>query len=508
MVKFFKKIFKVLVSRAFIFSLLILLQLFFVAYLAWRLTYGRIYIYYFFNVLSVIVAISILNRSFNPAYKISWLLLVLIIPFVGVILYLLFGRLRLSRKTMRLLNELYSKKAVELKKPEIETPIDNEDFKKMTNYVTNLTGMPVYENTLSRLLPTGEEFHSVLLDELKRAKKFIFMEYFIISEGELWESIFEVLVEKVKEGVDVRIIYDDFGSLKGLRYNFKRRLSAKGIKIVNYNPFRPRLTMVINYRDHRKITVVDGEVGFIGGINIADEYINKKVLFGHWKDMAMLLKGEAVWNLTFLFLQMWQFCTKEQIEYRDYRPNITYNTNGYIQPFGDGPLDNNQATADIYLQIINSAKKHIYITTPYLILDHETITALQIAAKSGVDVCILMPHIPDKKIIFAVSQSYFPELIAAGVKIYRYLPGFVHSKVVVVDDKIALFGSANLDFRSLYLHYEASCLLYKTKSILEMSLDFNKCLEVSHLVTYEECMKKSWLLRILVAILKAFAPMF
>ncbi|MCK9537461.1 MAG: phospholipase D-like domain-containing protein, partial [Bacilli bacterium] len=274
------------------------------------------------------------------------------------------------------------------------------------------------------------------------------------------------------------------------------------------NPFRPRLTMVINYRDHRKITVVDGEVGFIGGINIADEYINKKVLFGHWKDMAMLLKGEAVWNLTFLFLQMWQFCTKEQIEYRDYRPNITYNTNGYIQPFGDGPLDNNQATADIYLQIINSAKKHIYITTPYLILDHETITALQIAAKSGVDVCILMPHIPDKKIIFAVSQSYFPELIAAGVKIYRYLPGFVHSKVVVVDDKIALFGSANLDFRSLYLHYEASCLLYKTKSILEMSLDFNKCLEVSHLVTYEECMKKSWLLRILVAILKAFAPMF
>ncbi|MDI9507548.1 MAG: cardiolipin synthase [Bacillota bacterium] len=508
MVKILKKIFKVLVSRSFIFSFLILLQLSFVIFITWRLTYGRVYVHYFFTGLSIVVAVMILNRTFNPAYKISWLLLVLIIPFVGVVLYILFGRLRLSPKTRRFLNELYSVKAGELQRADLDMPIDDADFRKMTDYVQNLTGMPVCENTLSRFLESGEAFHAALLEELGRAKKFIFMEYFIISEGEMWNSVFEILARKVKEGVDVRIIYDDFGSLKGLRYNFKKRVLREGIKIINYNPFRPRLSMAINYRDHRKITVIDGNVGFIGGINIADEYINKKVLYGYWKDAAMLLKGDAVWNLTFLFLQMWQFCTRENIDYGEYKPSVAYSASGYVLPFGDGPLDNNQAIADIYLQMINRAKERLYITTPYLILDNETITALKIAAKSGVDVYILMPHIPDKKIIFAVSQSYFPELIEAGVKIYRYLPGFVHSKVVIADDRIALFGSANLDFRSLYLHYEASCLLYGTSSVTEMAEDFRKCLEESRLVTREEAVKKPWIARILVAVLKAFAPMF
>lgn len=508
MVKLLKKIFKVIISRSFMFSFLILLQLAIIIFLAWQITYGRIYMYYFFTALSVIASVSILNRTFNPAYKISWLLLVLIIPFSGVIFYLMFGRLRLSRKTVRFLNEIYRKKADELRKSELRDSLEDEDFKKMANYVTNLTGMPLYNKTESTLLASGEEFHEALLRELQEAKNFIFMEYFIISEGKMWDSIFAVLSEKAQKGVDVRIIYDDFGSLKGLKYNFKRRVSASGIKIINYNPFRPRLSMVINYRDHRKITIVDGNVGFISGINLADEYINKKILYGYWKDMGMLLRGGAVWNLTFLFLQMWQSCTKENIDYQNYKPSEHYEASGYVLPFGDGPNDSNLVTADMYLQIINSAKKYIYITTPYLILDHETITALQIAARSGVGVHILMPHIPDKKIIYAVSQSYFPELIGAGVKIYRYLPGFVHSKQIIIDDKIALFGSANLDFRSLYLHYEASCLLYNTDSVLDLVNDFKKCLEVSAVITYEECMRRSWLFRIVVAVLRAFAPMF
>jgi len=508
MVKFFKNIFKFLISRFFIFSMFILVQLAFVIYITWRLSYGQIYINYFFSALSIIVAIAILNRSFNPAYKISWLLLVLIVPFAGVVLYLMFGRLRLSKRMIRFLEKLYKKQAKDYKKIETEIPIDDDDFRKMTTYITNLTGMPVYENTINRFLSSGEEFHEELLNELKQAKKYIFMEYFIISKGKMWDSIFEVLCLKVKEGVDVRIIYDDFGSLKGLKYNFKRKVNEAGIKIVNYNPFRPRLTMVINYRDHRKITVVDGNVGFISGINLADEYINQKVLFGYWKDSGILLKGSAVWNLTFLFLQMWQFSTKENIEYEKYRPEVTYNTVGYVQPFGDGPLGNYQVTADMYLQMISTAKKYIYITTPYLILDHETITALQIAARSGVNVNILMPAIPDKKIIYAVSESYFPELISAGVNIYRYKPGFVHSKLIVIDDKIALIGTANLDFRSLYLHYEVSCLLYKTRSIADIVRDYDECLDASVLVTYQESIKRSWLKRVIVAILKAFAPMF
>lgn len=507
MVKFLKRIFKFLMSRGFLISFMLLLQFLLVFVVAWQISQFGIYIYIAFNMLSYIFAFSIINRSFNPAYKLSWLLVVLLIPFAGAFLYLLFGRLRLSKRRMKRMNDLYNQLASELRTQNHEIKIDDPEFKKISDYVTNVSGMQVCDNTITKLLTPGEEKFKALVEELKKAEKFIFLEYFIIGEGFMWDSIVEILIEKVKLGVEVRIIYDDFGCINRIGHNFKKKLKNSGIKFVNFNPFRPRLSMVINYRDHRKIAVIDGNVGFTGGINLADEYINKINPFGYWKDASIMLKGDAVWNLTFLFLQMWQVTTNETFIYDNYRPTVSYMTAGYVQPFGDGPLDSHQIIEMVYLQMINNAKKYIYITTPYLILDNEIVTALKMCAFSGVDVRIIVPHIPDKRLVFAVTQSYYRNLIASGVKIYEYLPGFIHSKTVVSDDVIAMIGTANLDYRSLYLHYEVSCLLYNTSTIIDIKEDIKKSIDVSHQVTYEECKKIKWYKKILVAFLRAFAPM-
>ena len=333
------------------------------------------------------------------------------------------------------------------------------------------------------------------------------MEYFIIREGHMWESIKEVLIQKVQEGVDVRLIYDDFGSINKVSYKFKKELESAGIKVVNFNPYRPRLTMIINYRDHRKITIIDGNVGFVGGANLADEYINRVRKFGYWKDATVVIKGEAVWNLTLLFIQMWKFSTNDDFDYAKYRPTVSYNTTGYVLPFGDGPLDGHQSIEMSYINIINNAKKYVYITTPYLVLDNEMTTALRTAAQSGVDVRIMMPHIPDKKLVFMISRSYYQDLIEAGVKIYEFLPGFLHSKYIVSDDEISIVGTANLDYRSFYLHYEVVTLLYKTESVIDVKRDFDKALEVCHLVKLEETKKVSILKKALVSFLRVFSPM-
>ena len=507
MIKFLKRFFKVIMSRGFIISFLLLLQLLFFFYVAWELGRRGIYFYFFFNILGVIFAVSILNRSFNPAYKISWLLVVLIIPFAGPIFYLLFGKRYFSKKKIEKMRQLHLDTLNQFKKNYREYEMDNPFIKKLSHYITRVTGMSGWEETDSKLLTPGEEFFEVLLEELHKAEKYIFLEYFILEEGYMWNKILGILEEKVKQGLDVRLLYDDFGNINRVGYNFKREMIKKGIKTINFNPYRPRLSMFINYRDHRKITVIDGNVGFVGGINLADEYINKKVKFGYWKDASIILKGSAVWNLTFLFLEMWQSSSEEVFDYEKYYPTKTYPTNGFVQPFGDGPIDNHQSIEMAYMHIINNAKNYVYITTPYLIIDNEISTALRLAALSGVDVRIMMPHIPDKKVIYMISQSYYPELMKAGVKIYEYLPGFLHSKMIVADDEVALIGTANLDFRSFYLHFEVSCLLYKTSSVLEMREDAIECLEEAKVVTKEDIQKISIFKKLLVAVLRAFSPL-
>lgn len=506
MLKFFKKIFKVIMSRGFVITLLLLVQLSFIIFIAFRLWQYGLIIYIIFNILSVLASLSILNRSFNPAYKISWIMLVLSIPIAGFIFYLLFGNLKLSKNKKTRLLRLQKELKEELDKIYHDVLVPNDDIKKITKYISNITGMKVWNNTETTFLPSGEDFHKSLLEELSKAEKFIFMEYFIIREGEMWDSIKEILIEKANQGVDVRLIYDDFACVDKVGYRFKRDLVKQGIKVINFNPYRPRLTMVINYRDHRKITVIDGNVGYIGGVNLADEYINRVKRFGYWKDASLVMKGEAVWNLTLLFMQMWQYSSKDKFDYNLYRPTKLYPTNGIVQPFGDGPLDDQQTIEMCYINIISNATKYVYITTPYLVLDNELATSLKTAAQCGIDVRIMMPHIPDKKLVFMISRSYYEDLIEAGVKIYEFLPGFLHSKYIVADDKISIIGTANLDYRSFYLHFEVGALLYDTNSVYDIKTDFDKMLEVSHQVKIDEC-KVNWFKRAFISFLRVFSPM-
>lgn len=507
MISFLKKIFKFLMSRMFIVGILLLIQIIILILLILQIGVSGLYVMVAFFAVAIIVDVSIINRDFNPAYKISWVLAVTIIPFVGVSFYLMFGRVAVNKKTRKLIYKNHSDLIAHLENKDPNIIIKDDNFNKIRNYVKNTTAMHLWDNTITKVLTPGEEKLNYLLEELKNAERFIFLEYFIIQEGKMWNSILEILEEKVKQGVDVRLIYDDFGCIKRLPSNFKKKLIAKGIKVKSFNPIVPRLSMIMNYRDHRKIAIIDGNVGITGGINLADEYINEIELFGHWKDASILIKGDAVWNLTLLFLEMWRFVTKEEVDYEGYKPTLSYPTTGFVLPFGDGPFTGHLSTEMTYMQIIQNTKKYIYITTPYLILDNEIVTALKTSAISGVDVRIITPCIPDKKIVFLVTKSYYKELIEAGVKIYEYTPGFIHSKTFVADDEIGMIGTANLDFRSLYLHFEDSVILYKTTSVNELKIDFENTLELSKQVTYEECTKMSFLKKIIASILRAFSPM-
>lgn len=508
MIKFLKKIFKLIMSRVFIISILILLQLALVVYAFWKLESLGYSILVIYEIFSVLIAFIIINRDVNPAYKISWILFVLLVPLAGSGFYIIFGRAHYSRKNLKHLSEIIHKNVNELGNDQvIYDQIDDANFVKLSTYIRNTSGNQIFDGTETILLTPGENQFQKMLEELEKATKFIFMEYFIIREGKMWKSILDILAQKAKDGLDVRLMYDDFGCINKVPYNFKRKIEKLGIKVVNFNPYRPKLSLFMNYRDHRKITVIDGNVAFTGGVNIGDEYINEVKKFGHWKDTSIMIKGKAVWNLTLLFLQNWEFSTNVLEEYNLYRPSINYKTDGFVHIFGDSPIDDHLIMENTYINIINNAKKYVYITTPYLIIDNELVTALKTCSISGVDVRIIVPHIPDKKIIFYVTQSYYKELILAGVKIYEYLPGFLHSKIIVSDDTIAMVGTANLDYRSLYLHFENSCLLYKTSSINDLAQDTNKIISLSKQISYEETKSRSFIKKIIAFFLRAFSPL-
>lgn len=507
MLKIFKQIVKVILSRTFVLIMLFLLQIAFLLYSIYEIGILGINIYIIFLILSIIAAVFIINRNFNPAYKISWLLAIFALPFFGIFFYVLFGRLKVNKRSKRYLREGMKETENFYKLAHNDIDLEDKDFIKVSNYVTNTTSMPVFSNTASKYLSPGEVAFPEIIKELKNARKFIFLEFFIIRYGKMWDSIYNVLKDKVKEGVEVRVIYDDFGCLNKLKNNFKKELIRNGIKVTSFNPIIPILSSTINYRDHRKIIVIDGNVGFTGGMNISDEYINEIELFGYWKDSVIKITGEGVYSLTYLFLRMWKKCAKEDLKFTNYAPTISDVTDGFVQVFGDGPFTQDLSTEMTYMQIINEANHYVYITTPYLILDNEVLTALKTAALSGVDVRIITPHIPDKKMVFMVTRSYYLELIKAGVKIYEFTPGFIHGKTIVSDDSLGIVGSANFDFRSLYLHYEISCLLYDSSTILDIKNDFLKTTEISHQIEISEVKKNNIFKKILVAILRAFSPM-
>lgn len=462
--------------------------------------------------LSIVIVFIIINNKSNPSYKIAWIIPVLIFPIFGGLFYLLYGGNKLSTREKLKMVIQNIKMTNSLKQDEqIIKNLGEENIyaQNQSKYILDYAKCPVYNNTETTYFKIGEEKFEALLKELQKAKKFIFLEYFIIQEGKMFNSILEILERKAKEGVDVRLIYDDVGCLVTLPHNYRKKLEKKGIKCRVFNPIKPFFTRRLNNRDHRKIVVIDGNVGFTGGINLADEYINEYEKHGYWKDAAIMLKGDAVWNLTIMFLSMWDYIDNIDENYLRFKPSTDkkYMVKGYVQPFDDSPLVNEPIGETVYLNLINKAKKYIYINTPYLIIDNEMATALKIASKSGVDVKIVTPYIPDKKFVHAVTKSYYESFIKDNIEIYEFTPGFMHAKTFVVDDEYAVVGSINLDFRSLYLHYECGVWLYNTDSIKDIKQDYLKTLEKCHKVTMEECKNTSKIRKFMRLVIRLFAPL-
>ncbi|MBE6049733.1 MAG: cardiolipin synthase [Clostridium sp.] len=510
------RFFKLLFSRISITLILIILQLSILVIWIWNLSEDFIYLYTFSLIIGLIMTIYIVSRPDNPSFKLAWLIPILLFPILGVLLYIFFGGHKLGRKLKKRIEKYYYDTINYLKQDEdIIKEIEKKDktVASQVKYISDLSTFPIYKNTSSKYLSSGEKFYEELIKELKQAKKFIFMEYFIIEEGFMWNSILEILKDKVKEGVEVRLIYDDVGCAQTLPKTYSEKLNKLGIKTLVFNQMLPVLSAVLNNRDHRKITIIDGHTAFTGGINLADEYINKIQKFGHWKDSAIMIKGEAVWSFTIMFLEVWSFSTNKKEVYEKYKftkaliCNEDYAMDGYVQPYGDSPFNNELVGENIYLNMINKAKDYVYICTPYLIIDNELVTALTLAAKSGVDVRIVTPHIEDKWYIHIVTRAYYNQLIKYGVKIYEYTPGFIHSKIFVVDDYVATVGSINLDYRSLYLHFECGVYLYNTSSVLEIKKDYENTLNISQRITIEDTRNVKWSNRFLRSIIRLFAPL-
>ena len=449
-------------------------------------------------------------KDLNPAYRQSWIILIMIFPLFGGVLYYLIGNkrpIKHMRENLEEQEQLHSHE-VDLV-PDINYLLEekNEGLAGISKYLRDYANAPLYMDDPVRYYPSGESMMDDLVNDLKKAKKTIFVEFFIVEYGVMFDQIFDVLIEKANEGVDVRFIYDGFGTLTRLPEDFEEYCKELGIKAMNFNPVKPIISMVYNTRDHRKFIIIDNEVAYTGGLNIADEYINEIERFGYWKDNMIRVEGPAVWNYTLMFLNMWEILNRAIEQYDKYLPTIEEETDGFVLPFPDGPFDGHQTTGNVYLKIISSATKYVYITTPYLILDNELLVGLKIAAMSGIDVRIILPHIPDKKLVFIVTRSYYRELIGAGVKIYEYTPGFIHTKSIITDDIIGIVGTANFDFRSLYLHFEDSCLLCNNSSLIDLRNDFLETVAISHEIKTEDLKKEGMIKKFVLSILKVFSPL-
>ena len=455
--------------------------------------------------------LAIVNRNMPPESKVTWLLIA-VVPVFGSLLYLMFGERRLSKKEMKQLENMESMEFREDNSRELRLKLKEEN-KAVYGMVKSLLSMDhnadLYNGTSSTFFPLGDQMFKQLLEDLRSAKKFIFMEFYIIDEGLMWDSILEILIEKVKEGVEIKLLYDDIGCMATLAGNYTKRLRKLGIDAHKFNKVIPRLTVAYNNRDHRKILVIDGQIGYTGGINLADEYINQIERFGHWKDSAVRIEGRAVKALTRLFLMTWYINQGEIEDFDKYHmENRAVDGEGLYIPFGSGPkpIYKSQVGKAVYQNMINQATDYVYSTTPYLIIEYELTEDIRNAALRGVDVRIVTPFIPDKKLIQIVTRGAYPDLMEAGVKIYEYLPGFVHSKQVLVDDEIAVVGTINFDYRSLVHHYENAIWMYETPEIPKIRADFDNIFAVSREIKLET-FRVAWYQHLVKEIMQLFAPM-
>lgn len=506
-----KKFFYILSHRSFLVALSLLTQIATLVILIAAFSEYANYFYWCCILVSVAAALAIIGSRMEPGYKIAWLLLILPFPVFGGLFYLLIGGGHVSKRIQRRMQGLLEKSALALRedfKADDLLPLGG-DAASQARYLEQHAACPAYTNTETEYFPLGDLAFPRMLEELKKAERYIFLEYFILQPGVFWDSVLAILEEKAAQGVEVRLLYDDMGCMFTLPRHYDRQMEAKGIHCRVFNRFVPVMSLRLNNRDHRKMMIVDGRIGFTGGINLADEYINRKERFGHWKDSVILLEGDAVWSMSVMFLTMWDNCCGLDEDFAPFHPTAApvRPWTGYVQPYTDTPLDNETVSQAVYLNMIAKAKNYIYITTPYLIIDVATNTALCNASKSGVDVRIITPHIPDKRYVFEVTRAHYPPLLDAGVQIFEYTPGFIHAKNFVVDDRFATVGTVNLDYRSLFLHFENGVWLCEAPCIQEIRRDFLDTLKVCEPISLRRFKHLNILLQLYRSILRIFAPL-
>ncbi len=518
---------RILYGRSVLIVLSVFLQIFALyAVAAWLTLYQGI-AFWVLNIIGFVLVMFIVNGKSNPAFKMAWIVPIVLFPIFGGLLYLLMHAQTHPRRLRRLLETEQKRSAIYMHTEDVIRQHLSQESKhneNLAHFVETKAGFPTYQNTKIRYFASGEEVFSEILKALEKAEKFIFMDFFIIEPGVMWDAVLKILKQKAKEGVEIRVMYDGLCSLSRLPYSYPKQMREWGIACRIFAPIAPFFSSYQNNRDHHKILVIDGKVAYNGGVNFADEYINQYDRFGYWKDNMIELRGEAVRGFTVMFLQMWyadvRGSRKKQdikdsparIE-REYGFYLTGEVNslkvghlGFVMPYADSPLDDVYAGEMVYMDLINTAERYVHIMTPYLILDNEMITALIYAASRGVDVKIILPHIPDKKVPFALARNHYPQLIEAGIKIYEFLPGFVHAKMFTVDDKRAVIGSVNMDYRSFYLHFECATYLLGCPVIADMEEDFQKTLLQSREMTEADYMAFPLTQRMIGHLFKFVAP--
>lgn len=507
--KWFRKIF----TRRIFVIVLLLMQIALLIYLISSSSKASRIASICFQAISVIAALYIMSRPEKRPYKLTWVFILLSVPFFGGLFYI-FSHYQGIPKATRLKavrDKEALKKVIMLPGNAVEGfAADFPEKIAQARYLSDYCGFPVLNGSEAEYLSPGERFHERVLEELKKAEKYIFIESFIIQQGVMWDSVLAILEEKAAAGVDVRLMYDDMGCFLKLPSGYNRFIESKGIKCVVFNPFRPFLSASQNNRDHRKIVSIDGRVAFTGGNNFADEYINAVYRFGYWKDSSVVVTGKAAWSLTVIFLELWSSYQEQDEDFALLYPwrdeSCAVGGEGYLIPYADSPLDREHISAKVFLQMISGARDYLYINTPYLIIDDILIEALTQSAKGGVDVRIVTPGIADKPLVHAMTRCYYHELLESGVKIYEYSPGFMHSKTVVSDDRTGVVGTINFDYRSLYLHFECGVLLFGCGAISEVKADFLDALEQCRQIKAEACEKK-FLGRLFQQVLRLFAPL-
>ncbi len=467
-----------------------------------------------FRGFSLLMFLYAYHREWHPDYRLAWTAIILAFPLGGGLLYFAFGNAATTRRISKKLSKT-TKELIPYIPQDKQILADIHDLDRsafgIANYLEITQNFPAYNNSSVKYYPSGEAIFPDMLTELRKAKRFIFMEYFIVDKGSMWDQVFEILIEKAKAGVEVRFMYDDFGCVMTMPPKFYLMLEEKGIKAACFNELKPFISAFVNNRDHRKITVIDGNVAVNGGFNLADEYINKKERFGYWKDSGVIVKGAAVESFTYMFLTVWNAITNQSTsDFYMYTPDkeaYPQEAAGYVQPFSDSPLDKEAVAVTVICDMINAAQKYVYLSTPYLIPDSYLLNSLKNAARRGVDVRLITPGIPDKKMAYTLTKSYYFTLLEAGVRIYQFAPGFIHAKNIVCDDKMAMCSTINLDYRSLFLHFECGTLFMYNAAVDQVKKDMLSTFGLCDVIT-KSSVNRTVFVRLFMSVLRVFAPLF